>query len=198
MKKQTKAPIKVPNNQADQVQCIQPRTRKSDEIKLSVYDKFHESTTMVKIRTSLYDEDNVTFKSLSLVPSSKLSNHSHKYGQATVDIKPHIRRAFIKDDFLYLTVFKGIHDSDNFPPNVSTFQLESATKEEDADNRQGDGVFDDQDQKSVSPINKDTTHQSIAVGETHELTANIVKKAVEEHGMVESLKGTEERQGSLR
>jgi hypothetical protein len=37
MKKQTKAPIKVPNNQADQVQCVQPIwTRKLDEIELCV------------------------------------------------------------------------------------------------------------------------------------------------------------------
>ena len=135
---------------------------------------FYESTTMVEIRTSLYDEDIVTFKYISLAPNSMPLDHSNKYGQTTVDIKPHIRGAVIKDGFRYLTVVKGIHDSANLPPNIFTSQLEPATKEEDADNRQGTEVFDDHDQKSDSPINEDTTHPSIAVGETHELTANIV------------------------
>ena len=79
-----------------------------------------------------------------------------------MNIKLHIRRAFINDDFHYLTVVKGVDDSDNLPPNVSTFkkdrgiQLEAATEEEDADDRQGDGVCDDQDQKFTQPIHETT------------------------------------------
>jgi HSP90 family molecular chaperone len=83
-----------------------------------------------------------------LVPNSKPSDQSHKYGQATVDIKLHIRRAFITDDFKnmmisYLGVVKGVDDSDDLPHNVSKFkkdrgiQLEAATEEEDAGDRQG-------------------------------------------------------------
>ena len=151
----------MPKNQADQVQWIQPMTRESNEIKLSVHDKFYESTTMIRIRTCLYDEDSVTFKSLSLIPDNKPLDQSHKYGQATVGIKPHIGTAFIKDNFRYLTVVKSTHDSDNLPPNISTSQLESATKEEDADNRQGNKVIDDHDQKFDPPIDEDITHPSI-------------------------------------
>ena len=36
------------------------------------------------------------------------------------------------------------------------------------------------------------------MGETHKFAANIIKKAVEEHSMVESLTGAEERHGSFR
>jgi hypothetical protein len=169
--KQPKAPIKMPKNQADKVQWIQPMTSESNEIKLSVHDKFYESTTL---------------------------DQSHKYEQATMGIKPHISKAFIKDNFRYLTVVKSTHDSDNLPPNISTSQLESATKEEDADSRQGNKVIDDHDQKFDPPIDGDTTHPSIAVGGNHEPEVNIVKKAVEECCMVENLKGAEEHHWSLR
>ena len=179
MKKQTKAPIKVPNNQADQVQCVQPIwPRKPDKIVLRVYN---ESTTKVKTQTHFNAEGTVTLKSLSFVPNSKPSDQSHKYGQAAVDIKLHIRRAFITDDFKnmmisYLGVVKGVDDSDDLPHNVSKFkkdrgiQLEAATEEEDSDDRQGDGVCDDQDQRFNLPINEytnpvNTAHLSIAVGE---------------------------------
>ena len=85
----------------------------------------------------------MTNKSLSFVPNNKPSDQSHEYGQAAVDIKLHIRRAFTNDDFHYLAIVKGADNSDNLPPNVSTFkkdrgiQLETATEEEDADKRQG-------------------------------------------------------------
>jgi HSP90 family molecular chaperone len=49
MKETKKAPIQAPNNQAAQVQCIQPIwTRKPDKIELREHDEFYESTTEVK------------------------------------------------------------------------------------------------------------------------------------------------------
>ena len=50
--KQTKAPTVMPKDKADKVQWIQPMTRRSNEIKLNVYDRFYEPTTMIKIRTA--------------------------------------------------------------------------------------------------------------------------------------------------
>jgi hypothetical protein len=155
-------------------------TRGSNEIKLSVYDRFYEPAAMIKIRTCLYNEDSVTFKSLSLVPINKPLDQSHKYEQATVGIKPHISRASIKNIFHYLTVIKSTHGSDNLPPYISTSQLESATKEEEADDRQGNKAIDDHGQKSDPTIDEETTHPRIAVGENYEPKVNIDKKVVEE------------------
>jgi hypothetical protein len=173
-------------------------TRGSNEIKLSVYDRFYEPTTIIKIRTCLYNEDSVTFKSLSLVPINKPLDQSHKYKQATVGIKPHISGAFVKDNFHYLTVVKSTHGSDSLPPDISTSQLESAIKKEDADDRQGNKVIDDHDQKSDPTIDEDTTHPRISVGENYEPKVNIVKKVVEEYYVVEDPKGAEEHHWSLR
>jgi hypothetical protein len=110
--KQTKAPTMMPKDQADQVQWIQPMTRRLNEIELSVYDRFYEPTTMIKIGTCLYNENSVTFRSLSLVPVNKPLDQSHKYEQATVGTKLHISRAFIRDNFHYLTIIKRTHGSD--------------------------------------------------------------------------------------
>jgi hypothetical protein len=150
----------------------------------------------------------VTLKSLSFVPNSKPLDQSHKYGQAAVDIKLHTRTAFITNDvknmmIRYSSVVKSVDDSDDLPPNVSKFkkdrgiQLEAATEEEDAGNRQGDGVCDDQDQdqkfnlpinENTSPVN--TAHLSIAVEEqTNRFKASLIKKAMEEHSMVGDLIG---------
>ena len=52
-------------------------TRGSNEIKLSVWDRFYEPTTMIEVRTCLHNEDSVTFKSLSLVPDNKPLDQSH-------------------------------------------------------------------------------------------------------------------------
>jgi hypothetical protein len=127
--KQTKAPTMMPKNREDQVQWIK-LMRRLNETKLSVDDRFNEPTTMIKIKTYLYNEDSVTFKSLRLVPIIKPLEQSHKYERASVGIKPHINRAFIQDIFHYLTI---THDSDNLPPDISISQLQSATEEENTD-----------------------------------------------------------------
>jgi hypothetical protein len=159
----------------------------------------------------------VTLKSLSFVPNSKPLDQSLKYSQAAVDIKLHTRRAFITDDvknmmIMYLSVVKSIDDSDDLPPNVSKFkkdqgiQLEAPTEEEDTGNRQGDGVYDDQDQdqkfnlpinENTSPVN--TAHLCIAVRkQTNRFKASLIKKAMEEHSMVGDLIGGKEYHGPLR
>jgi hypothetical protein len=68
--KQTKAPTMVPSNRENQVQRIQ-LMRRSTETKLSVDDRYNEPTTMIKIKTYLYNEDSVTFKPLRLVLTNR-------------------------------------------------------------------------------------------------------------------------------
>jgi hypothetical protein len=179
--KQPKASMKTLKNQTNLVQWIQPMTRGSDEIKLSVYDRFYEPAAMVKIRTCLYNGDSVTFHSLSLVPINTPLDQSHKYEQATMGIKLHISRAFIIDNLHHLTIIKSTHGSDNLPLNVSMSQLESATIEEDTDDKQGNKAIDDHDQKSDPIIDENTTHPRIAVGENYEPKVNIIKEMVEEY-----------------
>jgi hypothetical protein len=142
--KQTKAPTMMPKNREDPVQWIQ-LMRRSNETKLSVDDRFNEPTTMIMITTYLYNEDGVTFKSLRLVPINKTLDQSHKYERASVGIKPHINRAFIKDTFHYLTI---THGSDTLLPDTSISQLQSATKEENANDKQENRANDDHGQKS--------------------------------------------------
>jgi hypothetical protein len=190
--KQPKASTLTPKNRTDQVQRIQPMTRGSNEIKLSVRDRFHEPAAMIKIRICLFNEDSVTFKSLSLVPTNKPLDQSHKYEQTTVGIKPLISRAFIKDNFHHLTIIKSTHGSDNLPLNISISQLESATKEEDADDKQGNKAIDDHGHKYDPTIDENITHPRMTVGENYEPKVNIVKEVVEECCMVEDLEGAEE------
>ena len=220
MKEPKKAPIQVPNNQAAQVQCVQPIwTRKPDVIELREYDEFFESTTKVQYglmtQTRFNTESKVTFKSLRFIPDSRPSDQSDKYGQEAENIKLYVRRVYITDDFKnmmpsYLSFVKGVDDSDHLPPNVSNIrknrgrQLEAATEEEDSDDRQGDGVCDDQVQRFNQPINETTNpvnaaHVSIAVGEkTHRFTACLIKKTVEEYSLVEDPIGGKESHRSLR
>jgi hypothetical protein len=49
--KQPKASTIMPKNQTDQIQWIQPMTRGSTEIELSVHDRFYKPAAMIKIRT---------------------------------------------------------------------------------------------------------------------------------------------------
>jgi hypothetical protein len=196
--KQPKASTMMPKNQTDLVQGIQSMTRGSDEIKLSVYDRFYEAAAMIKIRTCLNNEDSVTFKSLSLNPINKPLDQSHKYEQTTVGIKPHISRAFVKNNFHHLTIIKITHGCDNLPLNISISQLESATNDEDADDKKGNGAIDDHGQKSDPAIDENYTHPRMAVGENYEPKVNIVKEVAEECCMVEDLEGAEEHHWSLR
>jgi hypothetical protein len=98
-----------------------------------------------------------------------------------VGLKPHIGGTFIKDNSHYLTIVKSTHGADSLPPNISTSQFESATKVDDADDRQGNKVINDHDQKSDPTIDEDTTHQRIAVGENYEPKVDIVKEVVKEY-----------------
>ena len=122
---------------------------------------------MIKIRTCLYNEDSVTFKSLSLTPINKPLDQSHKNEQTSVGIKLHISRAFVKNNFHHLTIIKISHGSENLPLNISISQLESATNEEDTDDKQGNKAIDDHGQKSDPIIDENTTHPRIAVGENY-------------------------------
>jgi hypothetical protein len=78
-------------------------------------------------------------------------------------------------------MIKSTHGSDNLHPNFSMSQLEPATKEDDADNKQGNKAIDDHGQKSDPTIDVNTTHPRIAVGENYEPEGNIVKRVVEEY-----------------
>jgi hypothetical protein len=118
--KQTKAPTMAPKTKEDQVQWIQLMWR-SNENKLSVGDRYNETTTVIKIKTHLYNEDSVTFIPIRLVPINKPLDQSQKYERASVETKPHTNRAFIQDAFHYLTI---IHGSDNLPPDFSMSQLD--------------------------------------------------------------------------
>jgi hypothetical protein len=121
IKESKKAPVKVAENLAAQVQCVQPIwTRKPDEIKQREYDKFYESTTKAMngpmTQTHFIAEGEVTIK--SLVPLFP------EYGQAAENIERYIRGVFITDDFKdmmpsYLSFVKGVDDSDDLPLDVS-------------------------------------------------------------------------------
>jgi hypothetical protein len=66
----------------------------------------------------------VTIKSLLFVPNSQPTVQFNESGRAAEDIKLHIRRVFITDDFKdmmpsYHSCVKGIVDSDDLPLNAS-------------------------------------------------------------------------------
>jgi hypothetical protein len=136
--------------------------RRPKETKLSVDDRYNKPNTMIKIKTHLYDEDSVTFKPLRLAPINKPLDKSQKYERASVEIEPHITRAFIQDTFHYLTI---THGSDSLPPDISISQRQSATKEDDMDDIQENTANDDHDQKSNPTVDENGTHPRIAVGE---------------------------------
>jgi hypothetical protein len=56
----------------------------------------------------------------------------------------------------------------------------STTKEEDADDNQGNKAIDNHGQKSDPTIDENATHPRIAVGENYEPKGNTVKEMVEE------------------
>jgi hypothetical protein len=118
--KQTKAPTMVPKTKDDQVQSIQ-LIRRSNETQLSMDDRYNKTTTMIKIKTHLYNEDSVTFKPIRLVPINKPLDQSQKYKRASVEIQTHTARAFIRDISHYLTIN---HGPDSLPPGISISQLD--------------------------------------------------------------------------
>jgi hypothetical protein len=172
--KQTKAPTMMPKTKEEQVQWIQ-LIRRQNETKLRVDDRYNEPTTMIKIKTYLYDEDSVTFKPLRLAPINKRLDQSQKYERASVEIKPHINRAFIQDTFHYFTI---THGSDNLPPDIFISQLQSATKEDNTDDIQENTANDDHDQKSNPTVDEDGTHPRIAVGQNYKPKVKTIKRVV--------------------
>jgi hypothetical protein len=97
---QTKASTMMPKNRGDQAQWIQLMRRLNE----TVDDKYNETTTVIKIKTHLYNEDSVTFRPLRLTPVDKPLDQSQKYEQTSVETKPHTNRVFIQDTFHYLTI----------------------------------------------------------------------------------------------
>merc|ERR1712106_456910 len=108
-------------------------TRKPDVIEQGEYDEFYKSITKDKngpmTQTHFIAEGEVTFKSLLFVPNTQPSEQFNKYGQAAENIKLYVRRVFITDDFKdmmpsYLSLVKGVVDSDDLPLNVSRETLQ--------------------------------------------------------------------------
>jgi hypothetical protein len=97
---------------------------------LSVDDRYNEPTAMIEIKNHLYNVDSVTVKPLRLAPIYKPLDQSQKYEHASVEIKPHINRAFFQETFHFLTI---THGSNKLPPDSSISQLQSATKEDNTD-----------------------------------------------------------------
>jgi hypothetical protein len=169
--KQTKAPTMMPKTKEDQVKWIQ-LMRRPDETKFSVDDRYNEYTTMIEIKNHLYDVDSVTVKPL---------RQSQKYERASVEIKPHINRAFFQDTFHYLTITHSL------PPDISISQLQSATKEDNTDDIQENTANADHDQESNPTVDENDTHPRIAVGENFKTEVNIIKRMVEECYIMEDL-----------
>jgi heat shock protein beta len=83
-------------------------------------------------QTRVIPEGEVTFKSLFFVPNSQPSGQFNKYGQAAENIKLHVRRVFITDDFKdmmpnYLSFVKGTVDFNDLPLNVSRETIQQHT-----------------------------------------------------------------------
>jgi hypothetical protein len=187
-KRQNMKPTMVPKTKEDQVQWIQLMWR-SDENKLSLGDKYNVTTTVIKIKTHLNNEDSVTFKPLRLGPIKRPLDKSQKYERASVEIKRHTNRAFIQDTFQHLTI---THGSNNLPPDISMSQLQSATEEENKDDIQENTANDDHDQKSNPTVDEDCAHTRIAVGENHKPKVTTVKRAVQESYMIKGIAENEE------
>merc|ERR1712241_615917 len=108
-------------------------TRKPDDIAQDEYDEFYKSITKDKngplTQSHFIAEGEVTFKSLLFIPINQPSETFNKYGSITENIKLYVRRVFITDDFKdmmpnYLSLVKGVVDSDDLPLNVSRETLQ--------------------------------------------------------------------------
>jgi len=108
-------------------------TRKTNEIEDDEYTEFYKSISKDSeepmARTHFTAEGEVTFKSVLFIPKKSPSDMFQNYGKNVDFIKMYVRRVFITDNFedmmpKYLSMVKGVVDSDDLPLNVSRETLQ--------------------------------------------------------------------------